>query len=145
MSRTVHGFQGTYSFCRICFLIDINQEHMIMKLFPVTRFFPQCSIQYCRRVDFLIAEFSLPSWHVGLHFLANGPSVRMPKNHSRCFILKMEQFHFAAQFAVVSFLCLFKECQIILQVLTIPEGNSVYPLQHLVSAVAPPIGSGNTG
>ena len=69
----------------------------------------------------------------------------MPQNKPRAnFILNTKQIKFFSKASMISFLCFFKEVQIILKPLFSCKSSAINPLQHFVLLIAPPVGTSNT-
>ena len=97
MTRAIHWFY------RIVTLLRLGNEHVFFVVFPVTWFFPQDFVHHQRRADFFVASRIQLSAHVLFYHLPQCPTFRMPKCHTRGFVLHVEQIQLLAQFAVVSF------------------------------------------
>src|SRR3546814_17574841 len=75
--------------------------------------------------------------------LPQGPSLGMPEDRAGRFVLEMEQVEIAADLAVVAALGLFEHVQVGVLVVFGGPGRDVDALEHLVVAVAAPIGAGH--
>ena len=79
-----------------------------------------------------------------LQLFAHGCAVRQPDRQASPHLRReSEKLHFLANLAMVAFLGLFQELQILLEVFLLGEGNPVNTGQHLAILIPAPISPGN--
>ena len=101
--------------------------------------FPQFAVNYLGGVYLNIPTSALFAAHVVLQFGVDAPAVWMPKYLARCFFLHVEQVHFAAQLAVITFGGFFQHMKVGFELFFAGERHAVDALQHRAIAVAAPV------
>ena len=69
----------------------------------------------------------------------------MPEHQARRLVLHVEQVELPAEAPVVALFRLLQHVQVGVQILLAGPGRPIDPLQHLVAAVAPPVGPRHLG
>ena len=64
----------------------------------------------------------------------------MPEDRARGDFLKVEEVHFAAEFAVIALGSFLEHVEVLFQTILVLESNAIDPLEHGPVAVAAPIG-----
>ena len=141
MAGAVHGLERVDGFFPRVFLIDFDDEHVVLIIGPVAGFFPQHTVHDLRRVHLDIAAAALLAAHVILQGGVDRPAVRVPEDLTGGFLLHVEEIHLAAQLAVVAFGGLLQHGQMRFQLVPVQEGRAIDALQHGPRAVAAPIGT----
>jgi len=137
VARTVHRLQGVVA------LFRLGGEHVLAVLVPVPGFFPQALVDDLRAFDLQIAVVAVDLTHVLLHALPHRPALGVPEHQTRCMLVDVEQVEFTAELAVVAFFGFLQAQQVLLQVFLAGPGGAIHALQHLVLAVATPVGAGH--
>ncbi len=105
--------------------------------------FPQRLIQDLRAAHFLVAVITIDGAHVLFDFLPHRPTLGVPEDQARRFVLHVEQVVLLAQAAMVALLGLFQHVQVGVEVFLLGPGGAVDALQLLVAVVATPVGAGH--
>ncbi len=120
-------------------IFRLQHEHVIAKFIGMPGTLPKRHIHQLWRTDLLIAVRALRLPHVLLNRLIQRPAVRMPENHTRRFLLRVEQVQLLADFAVIAFFRFLDAGEVFLELLLVGPCSAVNTLQHLVVGVAAPI------
>ncbi len=124
-------------------LVDLGDEHVLLELLPVARLFPEPPVDHLGGLHLDIARGVEAAAHVGLEFAPDHPAVRVPEHHARRLLLEVEEVHLAADPAMIAPRRLLEHGEIGLELLAVPETDPVDALEHLVAAVAAPVGAGH--
>ena len=106
VTRAVHRLQ------RVVAVFRFRREHVFTILGPVTRAFPQGTIQKLRSLHFLIAVVLIDTAHILFDNLPNGPAFGVPENHPWSFVLEVEEIQFLTQTTMVAQFCFFEHLQV---------------------------------
>ncbi len=141
--RTVHRFQHKL----LAFLRSGNHlETVFSVLLEMSGSFIQIHISDVRGNHLLITVLLLHFPQESLQAVAQHRPLRQPQWQTGTYRLgKREQFHFLANLPVVPLFSLFHQNQPFIQHLLFRESNPVYPGQHLIVFVSPPVSTGQTG
>ena len=142
VARAVHRLQREPALVLGLVAGRLRLEHVLAIPVPVARRFPQPLVEDLRRVDLVIVAGQAAA-HIGDQSLEDGPALRVPEHHARTFLLEVEQVEFAAEPAVVALLRFLDLLEIEVEVVLLGEGGAIDARQHLVVAVAAPIGAGH--
>ena len=104
-------------------------------------FFPQHTVHHEWAFHFLILVLFQLGAYEGFQFTEDGPAVVMPEHHTRRFFLHVVQVKLLADFTVVTLRRLFQAQQVSVQGFFIGPCGTIDTLQHLVVAVAAPVGA----
>ena len=137
VARAVHWLDAVFTVLRR------GGEHRIFVVVPVAGFFPQHTVHHERTFHFLILVLFQLGTHEGFQFTENSPAVVMPEDHTRCFFLHMVQVKLFTDFTVVTLRRLFQALQVGVQGFFICPRGTINTLQHLVVAIATPVGASN--
>ncbi len=77
--------------------------------------------------------------HILLDHLIDGPTIGMPKHHTRGIFLEMEQVKFFTNFTMIALLGFFEKEHIFFELLFIRPGGAINTLELLIFAVATPV------
>ncbi len=86
--------------------------------------------------------FPQPRPHVLLDLLPDHPALGVPEHHAGRLLLQVKQIQLLAELAVVAFFCLLQAVEIGIEVFLPGPRGAVDALQHLVTRIAPPVGTG---
>src|SRR5208283_1926501 len=96
-----------------------------------------------RKKYFIISSYMLLPPEV-FYSLSDNCSIRVPKNQSGSdFVAYAEKIQLLAEPAMVTLSHFFEIIEIRLEFLFRTKSSSIYPLQHLVLFIPPPVSSGN--
>ena len=135
--RTVHRFE------RVVAVFRFGCKHIAAVLGPMTGALPQRAIEQLRCLNFLIAIFAINAAHELFNTLPQRPTLGMPKDQTRSFLLQMEKIEFLAQTAMVTLFGLGEHREIGFLIFFLCPGSTIDALQHFVLAVATPICTGH--
>jgi hypothetical protein len=127
---------------RVVAVFGRRGEHVLGIVLPMAGALPERTIHDHRRLHFTVAVAAQHAPQVLFDFLPDRPSLGVPENHPRCFVLQMEEVELPAELAMVALLGLFEHVQIGFLVFLAHPGGAVDPLQLFVAMVAPPVGAG---
>ncbi len=150
MRRTVHrldrhelrlaGKHGRIFFRRRHFVR--HHEHVLAILAPVAGLLPELRVEKLRRPHFHIAGRIDPPADILFERLPDAPALGMPEDGALRLFLQMEEVHLAGDLAVVASFGLLHHREIGFEVGFRRPARPVDTLEHLVPAVAAPIGAG---
>ncbi len=106
-------------------------------------FFPQDAIHHERTLHFLVLVLFQLAADKHFQFAEDGPAVVMPEDHTGCFFLHVVEIQLLTNLAMVTLCRLFQTLQIGCQLLFVCPCGAIDALQHLVAAVAAPVGTGD--
>ena len=138
VTRAVHWLH------RVGALFRLGHKHVFSVVIPVAGFLPQRTVNHLRGFDLFIARIQLHFTHVLLKRLIDGPAIRMPEHHARCFFLQVEKIQLLTQFTVVTFFRFFDAGDVRLQIFLVVPGGTVDTLQLRVLGITTPIRTGDT-
>src|SRR6056297_1765274 len=137
MTRAVHRLDG-----ELAFVFGLRRKHVLAVPVPVARRLPERLVENLWCVDLAVASIVLTPAHVISQHLEQVPALGMPENNSGALLLEVKEIHLAPEFAVIALFRLLKLVEVGLEILIAGPGRPVDALQHLVVAIATPIGTG---
>ena len=141
VARAVHRLQRVDPLLLRVLLLHLRDEHVLAVFLPVARGLPELAVHNLRGLDLAIAGIGQSPAHVILHGAVYRPAVRVPEHHARRLFLHVEELHLAADPAMIALGRLLQHVEIGLQVVLVLEGHAIDALEHLVAAVATPVGA----
>lgn len=135
MTGAVHGLQA------ITLLLDIEGEHVLLIMSPVTRDLPQVGLVHVgshNLVETTGSVFALDQVHEGV---VNAYTVWQEEGGTGGGFVEEEKLLVLADLSVIAFGSLSKEVLVLLKLLLVGERNTSNSLDRLVLAVTEPVGS----
>lgn len=129
VTRAVHRLEGPFSF------LNVQFEHVILVVSPVTRSLPDAHVVHIRRLHLLISALPVLRTQKFLQSVENLSAVREKERTPRGHFVKEEEFLVFSNPQVVSFLGFFKELQVLLHLLLVRECNASDSLQRVIGLV----------
>jgi len=139
VARAVHGFKGPL------LLLDVEREHVVLVVLPVTRGLPELRVVHVGRDDLLVATLEVLLAHELDKGIVDPRSVREEEAASGAQVVEEEEFLVFADLPVVPLRCLSEECLILGQLLLVREGDTVDSLEGVVGVVTEEVGCGVFG
>ena len=135
VARAVHWLNAVFTVLRR------GGEHRIFVVVPVAGFFPQHTVHHERAFHFLILVLFQLGAYERFQFTEDSPAVIVPEHHTRRFFLHVVQVKLLTDFTVVTFSRLFQALQVGVKGFFIGPRGTIDTLQHLVVAIATPVGA----
>ena len=104
-------------------------------------FFPQHTVHHKRAFDFLILVLFQLRADESFQFTEDSPAIVVPEYHTRRFFLHMIQVKLLTDLTVVALRCFFQAQQMGVERLFIRPRGAINTLQHLIVAIAAPVGA----
>jgi hypothetical protein len=134
VTRAVHRLKSPLAF------LNVQLEHVILIVSPVTRGLPDGNIEHVGGLDFLVAALAVLSTQEGLNLVENLGSVGEEERTSGRRVIEEEQLLLFSNSQVVTALSLFQELQVLGHCLLIGESNTTDTLQGIVALVTKEVG-----
>src|SRR4029078_6904999 len=125
VTRTIHRLHGVFA------ILGAREKHVLAEVVPMAGPLPYGNVEHLRAPDFLKSRLAVYVAHVLFDLLPDGPSLRMPEDHARRFVLKMEQIERAAELAVIAFFRLLQPMEVGVLVFFFRPRGAVDALEHL--------------
>ena len=134
VTRAVHRLERPLA------LFNVELEHVILVVIPVTRSLPDAHIVHVWSLNFLIAALSIFGPQKLLDSVEDLCAVGEQKRTSGRGFVKKEKLLVLADFDMVPFLGLFQELQVLLHPLFVGESNATNTLQRIIGLISKEIG-----
>ncbi len=118
-----------------------HHEHVLAVLAPMAGLLPELRRHELRRLHFLVAGRIEPPPDIGFELVVDDETLRVPEHRALRLRLEVEQVHLLPDLAVVALLGLLHHREIGLEVVVVRPARPVDALEHLVPAVAAPVGA----
>ena len=129
VSRAVHRLESPLP------LLNIELEHVVLIVGPVTGCLPDTDIVHVRGLDLLVATFTVFRSQERLKGIENLGPVGQKEGATRGDFVEEEQLLFLADSDVVTLLCLLKELHVLMKSLLVGEGDTTDTLQGVIGLV----------
>ena len=130
VTRAVHWFECPLS------LLDIEFEHIILVVSPVTRRLPNTHVIHIRSLNLLISPLPIFGPQELLKCIENLGTIRQKKWTSRRNFIKEKELLVFPNPKMISLFCLFQELQVLLHQLLVWKSHPSDSLQRVVTLVA---------
>lgn len=107
VTRAVHRLESPFT------LLDLQLEHVVLVVSPVTRGLPKANIIHVGGLDLLVAAIAVLSTQKGLNLIENLGSVGEEERTSGRHIIEEEELLFLSNSQVVTSLGFFQELQVL--------------------------------
>ncbi len=135
--RAVHGLEGKGGF------IYFGEIHILGVIVPVPRALPQALVENLGSADFHIPIPGMLLPPELEKFIPNNDAVGVVNGHAGSILADRKQVQFPAQLAVIPLLGFLQQGQMLFQLALLGKGCAVYPLQHGLVLITPPVGTGH--
>ena len=135
-ARAVHGLDGVVG---VVYFRDI---HIVLVVVPVPRPVPQVLVEDHGRFDLLVSARHVLFAPVIDKQVVQEHAFRQEEGEARALLVDVEQVQLAAELAVIALFGLLEHVQVLLKHGRFGETGAVDALEHLVLAVAVPVGAG---
>jgi len=129
VSRAIHRLERPLP------LLNVELEHVVLVVGPMTGCLPDTDIVHVRGLDLLVATLTIFRSQERLKGIENLGSVRQKEGATGGDFVEEEQFLFLADFDVVTLLCLLEEFHVLMEPLLVGEGNTTDTLQGVIGLV----------
>lgn len=127
--RTVHRLERPLP------LLNVELEHVVFVVGPVTGCLPDADIVHVRGLDLLVATLAVFRSQERLKGIENLCSVGQKEGATGGDFVEEEQLLFLADSDVVTLLCLLEEFHMLMESLLVGEGNTTDTLQGVIGLV----------
>src|SRR5450759_5030086 len=139
MCKTIHGLDAINLF------IHLSKIHIIAIVIKMTRFLPQINLENLGTHNHIITALQMFFSFPILNQVTQHHALGMKDNQTRPgLFVYLEKIKLLTQTAMVPFPSFFQQIQIIIEGFFIRESRTVNALQHLISFIASPVGTGDT-
>lgn len=132
--RAVHGLQSPLA------LLDIQLEHIILVVGPVSGGFPDADIVHIGGLDLLVASLAVFTTQKGLELVEDLGSVRKEEWATGGRLIEEEQLLLLANSQMVPLFSFLQKLQVLSHQLLVGEGNTTNTLQRVVGLIAKEVG-----
>lgn len=130
MTRAVHGLQSPL------LLLNIQHEHIILVVLPVSGSLPELAVIHVGRNNFLVSTLEVLFAHELDKGVIDASTVWQEEAASWTKVMEEEELLFFANLAVIALGRLGEESLVLYKLLLVGEGNAVNALKRVVGRVS---------